>query len=41
MEEEEEENPPILRTWRNVYSLVIVVEIVVILSLYFFTRYFA
>jgi len=37
---QEDENPPILKTWRNVYTLVIVVEMVVVLFLYFFTQYF-
>lgn len=40
MTNKENENAPILKTWRNVYTLVIVVEAVVIISLYFFTRYF-
>jgi len=38
---DEEENPPILGTWTNVYTLVIVVEIIVILFLYFFTHNFS
>jgi hypothetical protein len=36
----ENENTPILRTWRNVYALVILVEALVVVSLYFFTLYF-
>jgi hypothetical protein len=38
--ETEEEKPPILKSWRNVYTLVVVVEIIVVLFLYFFTQYF-
>ena len=40
MSEQDDENPPILKTWRNVYTLVIVVEVAVIIFLYFFTQYF-
>ena len=40
MNNEENEKAPILKTWRNVYALVVVVEVVVVISLYFFTRYF-
>jgi hypothetical protein len=38
--DEQEEKPPILKTWRRVYTLVISVEIIVILFLYFFTQHF-
>ncbi|HYG17198.1 MAG TPA: hypothetical protein VEC12_15685 [Bacteroidia bacterium] len=38
--QEEEENPPILKTWNNVYALVVGVLVVVIISLYIFTQYF-
>jgi hypothetical protein len=34
----EEEKSPILKSWRNVYALVIVVLVAVIVSLYFFTQ---
>jgi len=40
MAEQEDKNPPILKTWRNVYTLVIVVEVLVITFLYLFTQYF-
>jgi hypothetical protein len=40
MSEQEEEHPPLLKTWRRVYALVIAVQIILIISLYFFTRYF-
>lgn len=36
----EEERPPILGTWRNVYTLVIGTLIALIILLFFFTRYF-
>lgn len=36
-----EEKPPILKTWNNLYGLVIVVLILVIIVLYIFTNYFA
>ncbi len=35
-----QENPPILKTWNNLYALVIGVLVVVIVLLYFFTKYF-
>lgn len=36
----EEEKSPILKSWRNVYALVIGVLVAVIISLYFFTQYY-
>ncbi len=38
--EEKEEQPPILKSWPNVYALVIGVLILVIISLYIFTCYY-
>lgn len=38
--EPENESPPFLKNWRNVYVLVIAVEVVIIVALYFFTQYF-
>jgi hypothetical protein len=35
-----EEKPPILKSWQNIYALVIFVLLAVIISLYFFTGYF-
>jgi hypothetical protein len=35
-----EEKPPILKTWNNVYSLLIGVLVAVIIGMYFFTQYF-
>lgn len=40
MKETSDEKPPILKSWRNVYILVVLVEIIVIVFLYFFTLYF-
>ena len=40
MKNQEEEKSPILKSWRNVYALVIGVLIVVIISLYFFTKHY-
>jgi len=37
---EQEEPSPILKTWKNVYALVIGVLVVVIIFLYLFTQYF-
>jgi hypothetical protein len=37
---EPEEKPPILGSWKNVYALVIGTLLAVIISLYFFTRYY-
>ncbi len=37
---QEEEQPPILKTWANVYALVIGVLVLIIVSLYLFTSYF-
>ncbi len=37
---EEDENPPILKTWKNVYALVIGSLVFFILFLYLFTKYF-
>jgi len=36
--EEQEEKSPILKSWRNVYALVIGVLVAVIILLYFFTQ---
>jgi uncharacterized membrane protein YgaE (UPF0421/DUF939 family) len=38
--EELEEKSPILKSWRNVYALVIGVLIAVIVSLYLFTQHY-
>ncbi len=35
-----EEKPPILKTWKNVYLLVIGTLVVIIVSLYLFTQYY-
>jgi hypothetical protein len=35
------DHPPFLRTWRNVYVLLVVVLIVEISIMYWVTRYFA
>jgi hypothetical protein len=40
MKKQEEEKSPILKSWRNVYALVISVLIAVIISLYIFTQYY-
>jgi hypothetical protein len=40
MKNQEEEKSPILKSWRNVYALVIGVLIIVIISLYFFTEHY-
>lgn len=40
MTEPENENPPFLKSWRNVYVLVIATEVAIIMALYFFTQYF-
>jgi hypothetical protein len=40
MEKQEEEKSPILKSWRNVYALVIGVLVAVIVSLYFFTQHY-
>lgn len=37
---EEKEKPPFLKTWKNVYLLVIAVELLIVLFLYAFTQYF-
>ena len=37
---EQEEKSPILKSWKNVYSLVICVLVLVIVSLYFFTQHY-
>lgn len=37
---QEEEKPPILRTWRNVYALVIGVLVLLMVLFYFFTKHF-
>jgi hypothetical protein len=38
--EEKEEKSPILKTWRNVYALVIAVLTAIIVLLYFFTQHY-
>jgi len=38
--EDQEEKSPILKSWRNIYALVIGVLIVVIISLYIFTQHY-
>lgn len=40
MNKQEEEKSPILKSWKNVYTLVIGVLVVVIISLYALTQYF-
>lgn len=40
VKEEESEHPPFLKTWKNVYLLVLGVEVILILALYLFTAYF-
>ena len=37
----EQEKPPILGTWKNVYSLVVIVLVLVISMLYYFTQHFS
>jgi len=36
----QQEPSPILKTWRNVYALVIGLLVVIIIALYFLTDYF-
>jgi len=36
----EDEKPPILGSWRNLYLLLAGVLVFIIVSLYFFTKYF-
>lgn len=36
-----EEKPPILKSWKNLYALVIAVLVVLIVLFYFFTKHFA
>jgi hypothetical protein len=40
MEKHEEEPSPILKSWINVYVLVIGTLVVIMIALYFFTQYF-
>jgi hypothetical protein len=35
-----EEKPPILKTWKNLYALVIGVLVVLIVAFYLFTKHF-
>jgi hypothetical protein len=35
-----EERPPILKTWKNLYALVIGVLVILIVLFYLFTKYF-
>jgi hypothetical protein len=35
-----EEKPPILKTWRNLYALVIGVLVILIVVFYLFTKHF-
>jgi len=37
---EEKEQPPFLKTWKNVYILVVAVELLIIVLLTAFTNYF-
>ncbi len=36
----QDEKPPFLNTWTNVYLLLVIVLLLVILALYFITQYF-
>jgi len=36
-----EEKPPILKSWKNLYALVIGTLVVLIVLFYFFTKHFA
>jgi hypothetical protein len=36
----QDEKPPFLNTWTNVYLLLVAVLVLVILALYFITQYF-
>jgi hypothetical protein len=40
MTQAEDEKPPILKSWRQVYALVLITEAVILIFLYLFTRYF-
>ncbi|MBL7937316.1 MAG: hypothetical protein JNM51_16015 [Bacteroidia bacterium] len=40
MNQQEEEKSPILKSWHNVYALVIGVLLAVIVSLYLFTQHY-
>jgi hypothetical protein len=35
-----EEKPPILKTWKNLYALVIVVLVILMVVFYLFTKHF-
>jgi uncharacterized protein YpmS len=35
-----EEKPPILKTWKNLYALVIAVLVILIVVFYLFTKHF-
>ena len=37
----QEEKPPFLKTWTNIYLLIVVVLVAIIISLTYFTKYFA
>lgn len=37
----EDEKPPLLKTWKNLYILVTVTLIVIVVLLYFFTKHFS
>lgn len=37
---EPQDKPPILKTWKNVYALVIGVLVLLIVLFYFFTKHF-
>jgi hypothetical protein len=39
--EEEDNRPPVFRSWNQWYALVIVVLLVIIVSLYIFTKQYA
>lgn len=36
----EEEKPPFLNEWKNIYAFIAVVLAIIIILLYFFTKYF-
>jgi len=41
MNKEQTDKPPLLKTWNNVYALVIVVLVLLIIFFYCFAKYFA
>lgn len=38
--EDQQEKPPILKTWANVYIMIIAVTIALMILFYFFTKHF-